>query len=119
MILFNKMIRHSNVLPCPTIRDLEAPYIIVNLPTSKYKVCHKFIRNLKKFNLESYKNNLKFYHLQLYTLLKILKPIRLSKKMFLGAIDKHADLVQTYFTRPPAAWMKDIEINHLQYKRVH
>ena len=48
-----KRILHSDVLPCPTISDHDAPYIIVNIPTNKYEIRYKFIRNLKHFDLET------------------------------------------------------------------
>ena len=40
-------------------------------------------------------------------------------KLILSVIDKHAPLVKTKFTRPPAPWMKDIKINILQRERDH
>ena len=39
--------------------------------------------------------------------------------MILTAINKHAPLFQKKFTRPPAPWMKGIEIKHKQRKRDH
>ena len=54
----NKIL-HSDVLPCATISDRDAPYIIVNISTNKYEICYKFIRNLKHFNLETYINDFK------------------------------------------------------------
>ena len=34
-------------------------------------------------------------------------------------MDKHAPLVKTKFTRPPAPWIKDMKINNLQRERDH
>ena len=48
----NKIL-HSNVLPCPTVSDHDAPYIIVNIPTNKYEIRYKFILNLKHFDLKT------------------------------------------------------------------
>ena len=42
-----KKILHSDVLPCPTISDHDGPYITVNIPTNKYEIRYKFVRNLK------------------------------------------------------------------------
>ena len=50
---------HSDVLPCPTISDHDAPYIIKNIPTNKYEIRYKFTRNLKHFDLETYINDFK------------------------------------------------------------
>ena len=52
----NKIL-HSDVLPCATISDHDAPYIIVNIPTNKYEILYKFIRSL--FNIETYINDFK------------------------------------------------------------
>ena len=49
----------SDVLPCVTISDHDAPYIIVNIPTNKYEIRYKFIRNLKLFDLKAYINDFK------------------------------------------------------------
>ena len=54
----NKIL-HSDVLPCLTISDQDALYIIVNISTNKYEICYKFIRNLKHFDLETYINDFK------------------------------------------------------------
>ena len=54
----NKIL-HSDVLPCATISDHDAPYIIVNIPTNKYEIRYKFIRSLKHFDLETYINDFK------------------------------------------------------------
>ena len=43
---------HSDVLRCPTISDHNAPYIIANMPVNKFETRHKYIRNLKSFELE-------------------------------------------------------------------
>ena len=54
-----KKILHSDVLPCLTISDHDAPYIIVNILTNKYKIRYKFIRNLKHFDSKTYINYFK------------------------------------------------------------
>ena len=40
-------------------------------------------------------------------------------KLILNAINEHAPLMKTTFTRPPAPWMKNFEINKLQREREH
>ena len=54
----NKIL-HLHVLPCATITDHDIPYIILYIPTTKYEIRCKFIRNLKHFDLETYKNDFK------------------------------------------------------------
>ena len=65
----NKIL-HSGVLPCATISDHDAPYIIVNIPTNKYEIRYKFIRNLKHFDLETYINDFKEKKRKLYSIEK-------------------------------------------------
>ena len=52
-------ILHSDVLPCPTINDHDAPYIIANMPVNKFETRHKYTRNLKNFEFEKYVQDLK------------------------------------------------------------
>ena len=54
----NKIL-YSNLSPWPTISDHDAPYITVNIPINKYELRHKFIQNLKHFDLETYINDFK------------------------------------------------------------
>ena len=44
---------HFNVFLCSTINSYNAPYIIVNITTNKFEICHKSIRILERFYLES------------------------------------------------------------------
>ena len=115
----NKIL-HSDVLPCLTISDQDALYIIVNISTNKYEICYKFIRNLKHFDLETYINDFKTLPFStVYSFNETDDQLDTLNKLILSVIDKHAPLVKTKFTRPPAPWMKDIKINKLQRKRDH
>ena len=110
----NKIL-HSDVLPCPTISDYNAPYIIINIPTNKYKIRYKFIRNLKRFDLETYVNDFKkLPFATVYSFNETDDQLDILNKLILSVIHKHAPLVKTKFTRPPAPWMKDINMNKLQ-----
>ena len=115
-----KKILHSDVLPCPTSSDHDAPYIIVNIPTNNYEIRYKFIRNLKHFDLETYINDFKTLPFStVYSFNETDDQLDTLNKLILSVIDKHAPLVKTKFTRPPATWMKDIKINKLQRQRHH
>ena len=114
-----KKILHSDVLPCPTISDHDAPYIIVNILTNKYEIHYKFIWNLKQFDLETYINDFKTLPFStVYSFNKTDDQLDTLSKLIDWLIDwlidKHAPLVKTKLTRPPAPWMKDIKINRLQ-----
>ena len=110
----NKIL-HPNVLPCPIISDQDAPYIIVNIPTNKYEIHYKFIRNLKHFNLETYINNFKAWPFAVvYSFNKTDDQLDILNKLIFSVIDKHAPPVKTKFTRPPhSGWnaLKSISYN--------
>ena len=44
----------ANVLPCATVSDHDAPYIITNIPIIKFQTRTKYIRNMKFFNIKDY-----------------------------------------------------------------
>ena len=54
----NKLIT-TNVLPCPTASDHDAPYIITNIPGIKFQIRTKNIRNMKHFNIKDYVDDFK------------------------------------------------------------
>ena len=113
--IYKNKILHSDVLPCVTISDHVAPYIIVNIPTNKFEIRYKFIRNLKHFDLEIYINDFKTLPFAIETD----DQLDTLHKLILSVIDKRAPHVKTKFTRPPGPWMKDIKINGLQRERDH
>ena len=49
----------TNVLPCPTFSDHDAPYIIMNVPGIKFQTRTKYIRNMKHFNSKDYVDDFK------------------------------------------------------------
>ena len=115
----NKIL-YSNFFPCSTISDHNAPYIIVNIPANKYEIHYKFIRNLKRFDLETYTNNFRTLPFAVvYSFNETVDQLDILNKLILSVIDKQAPLVKTKFTRPPAPWMKCIKINKLQRERDH
>lgn len=97
-------------LTAPIISNHDAPYITDNLPTSKYEVRHKFIRKFKNLNLESYINDCKTLRCTAVCSFDDTEDkLDTLNKLIFTAIDK----LRTKFTKPPATYMKEIEINHL------
>ena len=75
---------------------------------------------MKHFDLETYINDFKTLPLgTVYSFNETDDQLETLNKLILSEIDKHAPLVKTKFTRPPAPWMKDIKINTLQRKQDH
>ena len=60
----NKLIT-TNVLPCPTVSDHDAPYTITNNPGIKSQTRTKYIRNMKHFNIKDYVDEYKLLPLAL------------------------------------------------------
>ena len=108
------------LLPCSIISDDDAPYVIANMPVIKFETRCKYIRNLKNFKPEKYVQDLKALLISLvYSFGDPNDQLDTLNKLILNAIDEHARLMKTKYTRPPAPWMKDFEINKLQRERDH
>ena len=54
----NKLIT-TNFLPCSTVSDHDAPYIITNIPRIKFQTKTKYIRNMKHFSIKDYVDDFK------------------------------------------------------------
>ena len=95
----NKIL-HLDVILCPTISDHEAPYIIANMPVNKFETRYKYIRSLKAFEIQKYFQDFKVLPISLvYSFDDQLDTLN---KLILNAINEHAPLMKTKFTRPPA-----------------
>ena len=72
----------------------------------------KYIRNLQNFEIEKYIQNLKALPIYLvYSFDGLNFQLNTLIKRILNTINEHAPLRKTKFTRTPAPWMKDFEIN--------
>ena len=90
-------------------------YIIANMPVNKFETRYKCIKNLKNFELEKYVQD--FRALPISLVQSFDDPndqLDTLNKLILSVINEHAPLMKTKFTRSPAYWMKDFEINKLQ-----
>ena len=47
-------ISHTDVLPCPSISDHDAPYATINVCVTRFLPRYKYIRNKKNLNLKSF-----------------------------------------------------------------
>ena len=85
------------------------------MPVSKFEARYKYIRNLKNFELKKYVQDSKTLPISLlYSFDDSNDQLDTLCKLILNTINEHAPLMKTKFTRPPALWMKDFEINKLQ-----
>ena len=94
----NKFIT-TNVLPCPTVSDHDALYIITNIPETRIK----YIGNMKDFSIKDYVDDFKTLPLALVHSFE--DPNEQSdtlNNLILECIERHAPSVKTKFTHPPA-----------------
>ena len=93
----------TDVLPCPTIIDHDAPYAIIKIPTASFQTRYKYIRNMKNFNTKEYYTD--FTTLPFSSVYIFDNPddqLAMLSKLILDCIDRHAPLKRTRFSRPPA-----------------
>ena len=88
------------------------------MPVKKFEARYKYIRNLKNFELEKYVHDFKVLPISLvYFFDDPNNQLGTLNKLTLNTINEHAPLMKTKFTRRPAPWMKDFEINKLKRER--
>ena len=118
MLATSKLKLLTDVLPCPTVSDHGAPYVIIKIPTTSFQTRYKYIRNMKNFSIKEYYAD--FSTLPFSTVYGFDNPdnqLAMLNKLILDCIDRHASLKRTKFTRPLAAWMKQLDIIELQKQR--
>ncbi len=57
-------ISHTDVLPCPSISDHDAPYATINVRVTKFVPRYRYIRSVRKMNLSAFKQDLSALPLQ-------------------------------------------------------
>ena len=84
------------------------------MPVNKFEIRNKYMRNLKNFELEKYVQDFNVLPTSLiYSFDDSNDQLDTLNKLILNVINELAPLIKTKFTRPPAPWMKDFEINKL------
>ena len=108
----------TDVLPCPTVSDRSAQYALIKIPTAQFQTRYKYIRNMKNVNTKEYYTDLRT--LPFSTVYSFDNPedqLAMLNKLILDCIDRDSLLKRTKFTRPPAPWMKQLDIIELQKQR--
>ena len=92
-----------NVLPCPTVSDHDALYIITNIPEIKFQTRTKYIGNMKDFSIKDYVDDFKTLPLALvHSFEDPNEQLDTLNNLILECIERHAPSVKTKFTHPPA-----------------
>ena len=92
--------------------------MVLNIKKQKFQPRYKFVRDEKSFNLENYLKD--FSQLPLSTVYSFDDPddqVETLNKLITDCLSRHAPIKRTKFTRPPAPWMKRLDIVNLQKKR--
>ena len=110
-----KRVIHEDVIACGHISDHDAPYTIINVRKERYEPRYKMIRNEKNFDREKFINDSEKLPLNLvYSFDDIDDKLHVLNTLVLDCINQHAPLKRVKLTRPPAPWMKELDIVNLQ-----
>ena len=108
----------AGVIPTPEVSDHDMPYIIVNARLSRFEARFKYIRSVKSFCSEDFVRDVSELPFSLvYAVDDPDEKISILNDLLRTCIDRHAPLVRCKITRPPAPWLKDVNIQNLQSER--
>ena len=113
-----ELVKHSGVLPCPSISDRDGPYALLNIRSPRYEPRFKIIRDEKNFDRSHFIKdvaNLPFSII--YGIDDPEEKLEIFNEMLLSVINTHAPLKKIRVTRPPAPWMKKDEVVRLKSAR--
>jgi hypothetical protein len=108
-------VTHMDVLPCPLIGDHNAPYITVNVCVTWFQACYKFIWIERGFDREAFIHD--FEELPFSIIYSTKDPdlqVSYLNTLITDCLNRHAPLKCVKVTRPPASWMKELDIKQLQ-----
>ena len=108
----------ENIMPCETISDHDAPFVVLTIKKQKFQPRYKFVHGEKSFNLENYIND--FRQLPLFTVYSfddLDDQVETLNKLITDCSSRHAPIKPTKFTHPLTPWMKTLDIIYLQKKR--
>ena len=109
---------HEDVIPCDEMSDHDAVYIICNIRKPRFEPRHKFIRNEKNFDPNSFKREVEHIPFNLvYALDTPEEKVDIFNELFVSCLNRHAPLIRQKITRPPAPWLKELNIDEKQKER--
>ena len=108
-------VSHSDVLPCPLISDHDAPYVCVRV--TRFIPKYKFIRTERNLDMVAFTEDFEVLPLSLvYHTDDPEAQVEMLNSLITECIGRHAPLMRTKITRPPAPWMKELDIQQLQHE---
>ena len=97
------------------ISDHDAPYACLNVRVNRFVPQHKYIRHGKNFDENAFTKD--FAELPLSVIYSSDDPdeqLEMLSKLFGECIDRHAPLKRTRVSRPPAPWLKELNVKQFQ-----
>jgi len=111
-------VTYTNVLPCSSVSDHDAPYVCINVRVKRFQPRYKMIRNEREFDEEKFLRDFSELPFNLiYSTDDIDDKLALFNSLFTSCLDGHAPLKKVKVTRPPAPWLKSDDIHQLQVRR--
>ena len=109
---------NTGIIPCSIVSDRDAIYACVNVRLPRFQPHYKFIRDIRNFNEDVFKED--FSTLPLSAIYYSDDPdeqLETPNTLISECLERHVPLRKVHVTRPPALWMKDPLIEELQKKR--
>jgi exonuclease III len=111
-------VTYTNVLPCPTVSDHDAPYACVNIRVTRFQPRYKNIRDERHFDEKAFIKDFSTLPLNLvYSTEEPDDKLHLFNELIKSCLDRHAPLRKTKITRPPAPWLKTEDMRQLKNER--
>ena len=111
---------HEDVIPCDEMSDHDAAYIICKLQKPRFEPRFKYIRVEKNFDEKLFKLDVQELPLNLvYSFDNPEEKLDIFNYLFGSCLNKHAPLIRQKITRPPAPWLKELNIIEKQKERNH
>jgi len=106
-------INHEDVIPCDEISDHDGPYVIVNVKKPRFEPRYKHIRIETNFNSASFISDVeKLPFAAVYGLESSEDKLHCFNELLLSCLDQHAPLVKCKITRPPAPWLRELNLSN-------
>ena len=111
-------VTNTGIIPCSIVSDHNAIYACVNVRLPRFQPRYKFIRDIRNFNKDVFKED--FSTLPLSVIYYSDDPdeqLETLNTLISECLERHPPLRKVRVTRPPAPWMKGPLIEELQKKR--
>ena len=109
---------NTGIIPCSIVSDHDAIYACVNVRLPRFQPRYKFIRDIRNFNKDVFKED--FSTLPLSVIYYSDDPdeqLETLNTLISECLERQPPLRKVRVTRPSAPWMKDPLIEELQKKR--